>query len=1024
MPPQFPLSQDRSGRRRSAPALLLRARSASALPAGFVLAIACGAVAACIGGGSAAGMSQPDGGSYLDVGPSRLDASSSGSNRTENRRRRGHQLERVAIHSEPDELARRMIASFDFEEQAFNPDPVPRFWTRAQHDPPFRHRPGFLPENAAEFDGGVSRSGTRSVVLPVSGGSASLRLDPGVVPVFPGADYAIIAYVRTENVRHSTARLVARFLDARGNPLDATERMAAAPGGSRPDWTPLRVELDGIDERAAFIQIDLELVQQTTSGSRLQVVHQDFNARAWFDDVSIYQIPRLDVRTNSPINVFRRPDRPTVEVSVLDMVPEPLTAELTVYDIDGNFVWSASHRVPSDGRTVRITPRLEDLGWYIADVRINAPSGSIARSTTQWVWLPGEDNPKPTARRENIAADLAKIGVIADDIPTDQIHLVPTMLASLPVGFVTLPMVQSRTSREDVAYRLDELRAALDRLSRQRQSATLVIPELPASLADTLNVDADDVLALAMLDDPSWNSFFEPFLDRFGQSVLRWQFGMTGSESAFWSGQIAPSLANLHRRLALLVPSPIVSIPWSAVHAGPSVETQTQDGRPIDVLHALTLDMPASLPAVSIGEALAGIDPRKEITLVLSLPEAEVFGDRHEVVQLARRFIEAWRFIDSPTASADDGTVSPRRRVRIAIGHPWGISRDKRPQPVPHAAYAALYNLANQLGERRIVGELPLSPGLRCYVIAGEGFGVDPNARGAIVAWNEAADPAVAFIDSYLGKGPFTRVDVFGNRSPVLAASPLGTPDGSESSLVGLPHQRIALDETPVFIEGVDPYVVLFAASARLEPPFIPAVLAEHRHILVLANPWPTRLSGRLRIAQPADEHTVQRWNITPTGLIDFSILPGQTLRMPVALSFGPGEEAGVRDLRLAIAPVAHEPYPPLRIDLPIEIGLRDIEFTPSVRIGPELTGPNVVVSATVTNRSAEPRTLIVSLVAPPEAGQATQQRAISDLAPGDSTVVQFKIQNGADVLRGKRVRLTLTNPSGPERLNRSVLVP
>ncbi|MBZ0171017.1 MAG: hypothetical protein K8E66_01420, partial [Phycisphaerales bacterium] len=94
--------------------------------------------------------------------------------------------------------AERITRRFDFEERDTNPGKLPRFWIRAQHDPPSRVRPGFPLWNQGHLDYDVSASGAGSVRLPTRGGSASLLLDPGVVTVFPDADYVVTARVRTE----------------------------------------------------------------------------------------------------------------------------------------------------------------------------------------------------------------------------------------------------------------------------------------------------------------------------------------------------------------------------------------------------------------------------------------------------------------------------------------------------------------------------------------------------------------------------------------------------------------------------------------------------------------------------------------------------------------------------------------------------------------------------------------------------------------------------------------------------------
>ena len=159
----------------------------------------------------------------------------------------------------------RIARHFDFEERSFNAFDVPLYWIRAQHDPQVRERPGFPITNLAKLDYNASAaSGTGSVRLDTSGGSTSLRLEPGVVPVFPSVRYAVGAMVRVEGLEHARPRLAARLVDADGRPLEGAEasRLLERPrDGWSGQYQPVLVELPTAPDEAVSVQIDLELVQ-------------------------------------------------------------------------------------------------------------------------------------------------------------------------------------------------------------------------------------------------------------------------------------------------------------------------------------------------------------------------------------------------------------------------------------------------------------------------------------------------------------------------------------------------------------------------------------------------------------------------------------------------------------------------------------------------------------------------------------------------------------------------------------------
>ena len=99
----------------------------------------------------------------------------------------------------PDDITRpgassRIVRVFDFEEQSRNPGEVPEHWFRAQ-DSAARPRPGFPAWNRADLrytnESGIAAAGIGAIRLPTGGGSTSLVLGQGVIPVFQNADYLL-----------------------------------------------------------------------------------------------------------------------------------------------------------------------------------------------------------------------------------------------------------------------------------------------------------------------------------------------------------------------------------------------------------------------------------------------------------------------------------------------------------------------------------------------------------------------------------------------------------------------------------------------------------------------------------------------------------------------------------------------------------------------------------------------------------------------------------------------------------------
>ena len=104
----------------------------------------------------------------------------------------------------------------------------------------------------------------------------------------------------------------------------------------------------------------------------------------------------------------------------------------------------------------------------------------------------------------------------------------------------------------------------------------------------------------------------------------------------------------------------------------------------------------------------------------------------------------------------------------------------------------------------------------------------------------------------------------------------------------------------------------------------------------------------------------------TPGGPVNISpgCPPGGSTSLPVTVEFGPGQLAGFKDFALIAKVLADRQYPAIRATTTVQIGLPDLELIPDVQLGPTPTGPDVIITAAVTNKDTRPRTLRLELTA------------------------------------------------------------
>lgn len=915
--------------------------------------------------------------------------------------------------------AGRVVRLFDFEERAdttrpdFNPEPVPRQWFRAQSDPPERERLGFPQHNRAAYDLTQAHSGRVSIRLPSRGGSTALRLGTRVLPIFREPDYAVSAWIRTSKLEHAGAFLWAQLIDGQGQPIPGSVARTG-PVRSPDEWTLAQLQIPGGFPDAAFIQIELQLLQPEQDNHRRrphEVTPQDLEADAWFDDIRIVQLPRIEFATPSPTGIITGPldpARPLLTGLVSDLTGESMTAQLTLTDLDNRPVASESRNLPPGGGTVNWSPTPPRFGWYRAALTLNTDAGTIASATADLLWLPPSSDSTTASPATTRPASARSLGVLSNNLLAWELPLLLSAIRETDLSAVTIPLPPIGAPTATAAPgtpSLADFRRVLDTLLIERREVTLALASIAPDLAEAQGITPQDVATLLARPEAIWLPSLRNVLDQYGQRVQRWQIELPIQPGELPPADLAPALNNFHQTLARFVPGPLVGLSWRADWSPPrelgalsgtlAMDLCVPTSFPPPALAAIVRDWTPAPPGTNPPATGLLAMPVRALTLRLQPPDA-AYGPRAAVNDTFQRALEAW------TAAGTDRPIP-----RLLLPDPWRtVGNINRGRLEPDARLGLWRTLQRHLAGRRVVGSLPSPPGVFARVLADDR---SPGERtGALVAWSTSAEPGRSRLSAYLGAGPITLVDAFGNRSPLTPAD-----------ATGLYH--IETTATPVFVEGIDPELVLFLPGLRVDPEFIPAVAAEHRRELIITNPWATRLTGEIQFVQAPGRSSRQAWRFSPVTPLSFSLAPGQTQKVPFTFSFSAGQESGPGAIHAIVRLNTDRSYGPLRAALPIVIGLPDLELTPSVVPSPGPDGPDLTILATVANTGEQPRTLQISVQA---AGRPVLQQPISNLGPKESAVRRFVLPGAAAALSGQNIRVTLLDIDGTERLNKVIPAP
>jgi len=908
------------------------------------------------------------------------------------------------------DAAKRIVATFDFEEKDTNPDPVPRYWIRGQDDPAInRSRPGFPIWNAAELDFTVASSGTGSVVLPTRGGSTSLILERGVIPIFSGADYQVTARIRTSDLKSARAVIAASFLDAAGNSLPNTQ-YRTRPVITDGSWTTVSVEVLGSNPAAAYLQLELLLLQPDQLPRRIGdiIPRADVKGAAWFDDIKVLQLPRIELTTSAPANCFLGNSKPSLTATVRDLTGEAVDVRFTIRDAAGNTVAHSDGQLTAGNSTIEFSPKLPAFGWYHADVGVYSKGSRVGGAELGLVWLPALPQRRdPTGIRASTdVPSEPRFGLLLNDFPSVVSSNIPAVLRAARSGSVIIPAWTDDLAAADISTRITDLSTPISRLQASNTSVSFSLPVVPADLARVAKVDADDVFGLFIRPSSTWSPWLDPFLDRFGQRITRWHIGSTLTNPRIIPADLHRLTNTLANHLSKLVPGPTTVLAWPEEMVGP----------PLDANASLLVRTPQNVSSQAMPGVLPPSVPDAACLVTSGHPDAAPL-DR--AAELARRMIELW----VASHPAGQGLSSSTPEPTFYLPEPWTLAGPRRPQLSPTIELAVWRTLVDRLSGRRLIGTFPAGEGITCYILAPDASRPDQDIprSAALVLWADAPLTSNFACSTSLGQGRITFTDLFGNS---IEAEPDPT---AEPELLSQPTPpiRLPVSRAPIFVEGIDLDLVRFISSVRVDPRELTSSGRATEHAIRFDNPWRGGLSAKVTIIQPGAARTLggaldRSWTVTPRNT-QVTVPASSPARVPFTIGFGSGEEAGPRAFVADFDLIAERQYGRIRVRTEIEIALEGLALDVVARRVKNSSGEDIIIEATLTNTGRDAINAEITTFMP---GEPRDRRSIAGLQPTAQSIRRFVFRDTKRAFTGKKVIVTVSEPTRGGRISRSVELP
>jgi hypothetical protein len=860
----------------------------------------------------------------------------------------------------------RVLRTFDFEERRLNnPEDLPMHWRKVQGDGLPHYVNGMLATDRA-------RGGQYSFKFSLNGGGLVYRYPTGQIPVQAGAHYRVEGFVQTTRLPNARARLTAYFCDVDGRPIASSVTHSPLYAAQRDDagWKPLEVALSAHDPQAAWLVIELGLVQPQhyapdSLGER--TLHtQDIRGSAWFDDITISQVPQVKLRTDRAGNIFKRSDPLCLHVVVNDRFVDDLAAQLVITDARQRIVFQRSGALdirtaeplgPGEKRMILELPDLAP-GWYSAALVMTSQGQFLGKQSLDLVLLADD---LPTVQPDN------RFGIVATDLPFAGWGDLPDILGSLGAGRVKLAVWSESGDVQQVdSAAFDRLLEALHELHIEPTACLL---DLPPDVRRHAPAGAS-LGALLKLDRKLWQPQLAFLIARHAKHLGRWQLGADGSDAFVTQPPMREVYQLVYREFAELIQHPDLAMPWPAWY-------ELEGQLPATVaLHVKPEILPSQLPLYI--EDLRGHEGQNLSIFLEPLDRAQ-YGRDVQIRDLAQRFVYA--------LSADAKRIDVKLPFTVR-SDPTSVSTDdlvKQPQEL----FMVVRTLMTLLGETTYRGKVPIAEGIEAFLF-------DRNGTGILVLWNRGHAGGMKQLAINLGPGAM-RVDLWGNATPLLRSN-------QDRSSGGV---RIEVGPMPMFLVDVDGPLAQLRASVAFDNPLVESSFMPHARKLRFTNPYHQSINGSFKLVPP------RGWIINPPSGT-FTLNPGETFERDVTIEFPYNSFAGMKSIEAEFH-VQADQNSSFRVPVMLKLGLSDVGLqTLALR-----DGNDVVVQQMITNYGERPINYTAFALFP---GAARQERLVTGLAPGKTTIKKYRFTN-VTFARDAKVRSGLKELEGTRILNDEVAI-
>ena len=785
----------------------------------------------------------------------------------------------------------RLIHAFDFNERGGgNLEDIPRYWTAI--------RPHGFPHFAAgAFDLEVGRESPPSFYLSSEGRNVAYHYAGPETRVRTNSEYRIEGYIRADRLEHARACLSAHFLDAEGKPLVGTlMRSPYVTGSDGPEtWIKFALQLPAAPAQARTVGLIAWVLQEqvwcTEPPLRRHISRRDVNGGAWFDDIFIYAMPRVELTTGVPGNVLADSARRALHIVLADDDDSSLTGKLSITNAAGALVESDVLTTDFGAPAAPALVPVDHLapGLYQASLSVLTRGGAISSRHLTFAQL--------ASRVRKDAGNAQPFGVVIEPSSRGTVEEELSLLRNVAVRSVKLPVWSGLPQEPATPADRKSNDRLLQALIRDGFDLTGVFFGPPSAI-----VRADGPyprpLEELLAGAPSvWREHLAAVVAPYASIYHWWQMGRDGPGADIDLGQLRLAATQLNDAMHDFVTMPLLAAP----------------------LHTMSESAAEKIPVRQAAITIAKETSPEWMESQLSSIDSTRYQYRSAFIEPSPKE----GFLRLPRIARWAQKVILARHLgfnTVFIPQPWRVRESQGHSVVePDEEYLVLRTIADVISSAVPGQHINIAPSVRCLA-----FHDDDTSTLAI--WD--TDAPLTGRELALQLGEATRqIDLWG------AVQPLSKDEHG--------RQVVRVSPVPILVDGADRSLIELRSSINLVPNRVESGTELAGHTLEIANNSAVIMSGTLTLAAGND------WEVTPR-TVSFNLSPRRSVRHAIQIRLPHNEPAGNKTITAKIQVSGRGCY--MEVPLLLELGLRDAD----VRGMAIVEGNNLVLRHVVVNRSAD----------------------------------------------------------------------